>query len=319
MPLKPNDQLAMYRQLLLIRRFEEEAFRLALAGKFSNYHAGLGQEAVPVACCYALGKKDKTMITHRGLGVLLMRGVSPRAVMSGLYANGESPTRGRIPIYHLAEPEIGILAGTTMVGSVIPLAVGAALAAKLSKSDEVVISFFGDGAVNRGDFHEGINLAAIWKLPIVFVCENNFYAKSMSIHESTAGADIAGRANSYAIPGVKVDGNDVFAMYEAAQVAIKRAKTGSGPTLIEAQTYRWTPHSTAGDREFSRTREELEMWKLKDPVARLGKVLLEGKHTTQAALDELDKTIRSEVQAAIQFAEDAPPPPAEAAFENVYR
>lgn len=319
MTLKPDDQLAMYRQLLLIRRFEEEAFRLALAGKFSNYHAGLGQEAVPVACCYGLSKKDKTMITHRGLGVLLMRGISPRAVMSGLYANGASPTRGRIPIYHLAEPELGILAGTTMVGSVIPLAAGAALAAKLHRSDEVIISFFGDGAVNRGDFHEGINLAAIWKLPIVFVCENNFYAKSMSIDQSTAGADIAGRARSYAIPGVKVDGNDVFAMYEAAQTAIKHAKAGGGPTLIEAQTYRWTPHSTAGDREFSRTREELERWKQKDPVARLGKTLLEGKYATQAALDALDEAIRSEVQAAIQFAEEAPPPPADAAFDNVYR
>jgi pyruvate dehydrogenase E1 component alpha subunit len=309
----------MYRQLLLIRRFEEEAFRLALAGKFSNYHAGLGQEAVPVGCCFSLNKKDKTMITHRGLGVLLIRGISPRDVMSGLYANGASPTRGRIPIYHLAEPDLGILAGTTMVGSVIPLAAGAALAAKLNKSDEVIISFFGDGAVNRGDFHEGINLAAIWKLPIVFVCENNFYAKSMSIHESTAGADIAGRARSYDIPGVKVDGNDVFAMYEAAQTAIKRAKAGEGPTLIEAQTYRWTPHSTAGDREFSRTQEELATWKQKDPVARLAKVLLEGKHTNQATLDGLDKTIQAEVQAAIRFAEEAPPPPAEAAFENVYR
>jgi pyruvate dehydrogenase E1 component alpha subunit len=206
-----------------------------------------------------------------------------------------------------------------MVGSVIPLAAGAALAAKLNKSDEVIISFFGDGAVNRGDFHEGINLAAIWKLPIVFVCENNFYAKSMSINESTAGADIAGRARSYDIPGVKVDGNDVFAMYEAAQTAIKRAKAGEGPTLIEAQTYRWTPHSTAGDREFSRTQEELATWKQKDPVARLAKVLLEGKHTNQATLDGLDKTIQAEVQAAIRFAEEAPPPPAEAAFESVYR
>lgn len=319
MSLRSEDLLSMHRQMLLIRRFEEEAFRLARAGKFSNYHAGLGQEAVPVGCCFGLTKKDKTMITHRGLGVLLNRGVSARAVMSGLYGNGASPTRGRIPIYHLAEPEIGILAGTTMVGSVIPLAVGGALAAKLKGSNEVVISFFGDGAVNRGDFHEGINLAAIWKLPIVFVCENNFYAKSMSINESTAGADISGRAASYAIPGVKIDGNDIFAVYEAAQEAIKRAKAGEGPTLIEAQTYRWTPHSTAGDREFSRTEEELAAWKKKDPVARLAKVILEKKYATQAELDQVDAKIKTEVEDAIQFAEGAPPPPREAAFENVYR
>jgi acetoin:2,6-dichlorophenolindophenol oxidoreductase subunit alpha len=319
MQLKRDDLLKMYRGLLLIRRFEEEAFRLALEGKYSNYHAGLGQEAVPVGACYGLTKQDKTMITHRGLGVLLMRGISARSVMSGLYANGASPTRGRIPIYHLAEPDLGILAGTTMVGSVIPLAVGGALSAKLKKSKEVVISFFGDGAVNRGDFHEGINLAAIWKLPIVFVCENNFYAKSMSIHESTAGADIAGRSRSYDIPGHKIDGNNVLDVYETMQVAIKRAREGLGPSLVEAQTYRWTPHSTAGDREFSRTKEELELWKSKDPVARLAKVILEKNHASDRVLNEMDETIKSEVQDAIQFAESAPPPPLEAAFDNVYR
>lgn len=317
--LTPDDLMKMYRGLLLIRRFEEEAFRLAKEGKYSNYHAGLGQEAVPVGCCHGLTSRDKTMITHRGLGVLLMRGIPARMVMAGLYAKGTAPTRGRIPIYHVPQPEIGVIAGTTMVGSVIPLAVGSALASKLKKTKDVMISFFGDGAVNRGDFHEGLNLAAIWKLPVVFVCENNFYAKSMAIHESTAGADIAGRARSYAIPGVMIDGNDVTAVYEAVQVAIERARRGEGPTLIEAQTYRWTPHSTSGDREFSRTKEELETWKRKDPVSRLAKILLDRDITDAKALDAIDTKIKAEVQDAIEFAEAAPPPEASVALENVYR
>lgn len=313
------DLLAMYKSLLSIRRFEEEAFRLAQAGKYSNYHAGLGQEAVPVGCCFGLTPADKTMITHRGLGVLLLRGVSFKKVMSGLYGKGASPTRGRIPIYHLAEPEIGVIAGTTMVGSVIPLAAGNALADKLDGNNSVTISFFGDGAVNRGDFHEGLNLAAIWKLPIVYVCENNFYAKSMSIQESTAGADIAGRAKSYAIPGVVVDGNDVLAVRKVAKEAIERARNGGGPTLIEAQTYRWTPHSTAGDREFSRTEEELNTWKRKDPVRRLSKLIVDAGYASERELEVVDDEIKAQVQEAIGFAEAGLPPGSAVAFENVYR
>jgi len=317
--LESHDFIDLYKRLVLIRRFEEAAFQKALEGKYSNYHSGMGQEAVPVGACYGLRKTDNTMITHRGLGVLLMRGVSAKMVMAGLYAKGPSPTRGRIPIYHLAEPSLGVIAGTTMVGSVIPLAGGAALAHKLKKTGDVVISFFGDGAVNRGDFHEGLNLAAIWKLPIIYVCENNFYAKSMSISKSTAGADIAGRAGSYAMPGMVVDGNDVLAVYEAVQSAIERARRGGGPTLLEAQTYRWTPHSTVGDREFSRTKEELEAWKKKDPLERFGAVLLSKNLADRSQLDVIDEQIRSEIQEAVAFAEAAPPPDPCVAFENVYR
>ena len=317
--LESHALIELCKSLILIRRFEEAAFQQALAGKYSNYHSGMGQEAIPVGACYGLRKSDKTMITHRGLGVLLMRGVPAKMVMAGLYAKGPSPTRGRIPIYHLAEPSLGVIAGTTMVGSVIPLAAGAALAHKLRKTDDVVISFFGDGAVNRGDFHEGLNLAAIWKLPIVYICENNFYAKSMSVSESTAGADIAGRAKSYAIPGLVVDGNDVLAVYEVVQEAIKRARQGSGPTLIEAQTYRWTPHSTVGDREFSRTKEEIEAWKKKDPLERFTRMLLDKNVADRKQLDAIDEQLQGEIREAVAFAESAPPPEPQVAFENVYR
>ena len=319
MSLSPEDLVEMYRKLLLIRCFEEVAFRLAQEGKFANYHGGLGQEAIPVGVCHGLASSDMTMITHRGLGVLIARGVTVKAVMAGLYAKAPSPTLGRTPIYHMAEPSLGILAGTSMVGSGIPLATGAALATKLTRRNDVTISFFGDGAVNRGDFHEGLNLAAVWNLPIVFFCENNFYAKSMPLAKSTAGGSILARAYGYGIPGRLVDGNDVVAVLKATQEAVLRARGGEGPTLIECETYRWTPHSTAGDREFARTAEELAEWKARCPVKRLQKRLLEKGHATREQLKKLDQGIKAEVQEAVAFAESAPYAAADVGLENVYR
>ncbi len=313
------DLVAIYRRMVLIRRFEEVSFELAQTGKYANYHGGMGQEAIPAGVCHGLTKTDMTMITHRGLGVLIARGISVRDVMAGLYAKADSPTRGRIPIYHMCAPDLGILAGTSMVGSVIPLAVGAALATKLEKKPDVVISFFGDGAVNRGDFHEGINLATIWKLPIVFFCENNFYAKSMPVSASTAGGSIRARAGAYGIPGPLVDGNDAVKVYHATQEAIARARRGEGPTLIECETYRWTPHSTAGTREFARTPEEIASWKARCPIFRLKATLLAGKHATESQLAQWDKEAQSEVRAAVDFAETAPYAPGAVALENVYR
>ncbi len=319
MSLVAADLLEMHRKMALIRRFEEVAFELALAGKFANYHGGMGQEAIPAGVCHGLTSADKTMITHRGLGVLLARGVSVQDVFAGLYAKGPSPTRGRIPVYHMAEPKLGILAGTSMVGSVIPLAAGSALAAKLDKRKDVTISFFGDGAVNRGDVHEGINLAAVWKLPIVFFCENNFYAKSTPLAATTAGGSIVARAAGYGLPSKVIDGNDVVAVYEATQEAVERARSGAGPSFIECETYRWTPHSTAGDREFARTAEELAGWKRRCPVKRLEKSLLEQGCATQAQLDAVHEQIRKDVAQAVQWVESAPYAEPPVALENVYR
>ena len=172
--------------------------------------------------------------------------------------------------------------------------------------------------MNRGDFHEGVNLASVRKLPIVFFCENNFYAKSVPLAESTAGGSIVARAGSYGIPGERIDGNDVVAVHETAQTAIARARAGEGPTLIECETYRWTPHSTAGDREFARTEEELAQWKAKCPVLRLEKRLLKEGHMTEEELLAVDEAIKKEVAAAVAFAEAAPYAAAEVAFENVY-
>lgn len=316
--LSSDDLKEMYRRLTLIRRFEETAFEKAQAGKYANYHGGMGQEAIPVGVTYNLTPKDSTMITHRGLGVLIARGVSLKQIYGGLYAIGDSPTRGRIPIYNMSDPSLGILAGTSMVGSGIPLATGAALADKLDGNKNVVISFFGDGATNRGDFHEGINLAAVWNLPIVFFCENNYYAKSMPIEKSTAGGSIIKRANGYGLPSALVDGNDVIAVHKATNEAIERARSGGGPTFIECETYRWKPHSTASNREFARTPEELAMWQAKCPIMRLEKDILNQGHFTKEQLLEIDVFSQQEVSEAIEYVETAKLPTLEVAFESVY-
>ena len=308
----------MHRQMLLIRRFEEVAFEKALAGNYANYHGAMGQEAIPVGTCFDLTPEDGTMITHRGLGVLITRGITVKDIFSGLYARADSPTRGRIPVYHMGQPKLGVLTGTSMVGSVIPLATGKALANKLDKNNSVVISFFGDGAANRGDFHEGINLAAVWGLPIVFFCENNFYAKSMPLDKSTAGGSIIKRADGYGLPSMLVDGNDVLAVYDATKQAVARAREGGGPTFIECETYRWTPHSTAGDREFARTEEELARWKAKCPVRRMEALLLESGKASQEELKALDDAVQAEVAEAIEWVEKAADPTPEVATENVY-
>jgi len=319
MSLSVENLHGLYRTMLLIRRFEEMAFIKATEGMYANYHGGMGQEAIPAGVCHGLRATDKTMITHRGLGVLLARGITVEQIFAGLYAKLTSPTRGRIPVYHMGDPELGILAGTSMVGSVVPLAVGSALADQLAGNDNVTISFFGDGAVNRGDVHEGMNLACVRKLPIVFFCENNFYAKSTPLELSTAGGSIVARAQGYGIEGHLIDGNDATTVHKAAQEAIKRARAGGGPTFIECETYRWTPHSTAGAREFARTDEELAQWKKKCPIKRLKKELLDSGQSSSDRLQKIDQVILTEVEQAILFAEAAPYAPSKTAIENVYR
>lgn len=319
MSLSTKNLLELYRNMLLIRRFEEAALIKATKGIYANYHSGIGQEAIPTGVCYNLKTNDKTMITHRGLGVLLSRGINAEQIFSGLYAKQTSPTRGRIPIYHMGFPELGVLAGTSMVGSVVPLAVGSALADQLEGKDNVTISFFGDGAVNRGDVHEGMNLACVRKLPIVFFCENNFFAKSTPIELSTAGGSIAARAKGYGIDGYCIDGNDVITVQQVAKEAIEYARSGEGPTFIECETYRWAPHSTAGDREFARTEKELVKWQKKCPIKRLQKKLQNSHSISKSTLKKIDQEILFEITRAIQIAEEAPYAPNKTATENVYR
>lgn len=311
--------LQIYGIMVLTRRFQEAAIRQSELGRFSNYHAGIGQEAVGIGACFKLRPTDMLLPHYRGVGALLVRGFTPRQIMAGLYAKSDSPTLGRTPFYHVGDLAKGVLCTTSLVGSIIPLGAGSGLASKMGKTTEVTIVIFGDGAANRGDFHEGINLAAIWKLPVVYICENNFYSKSTPTEKTTAGGSIWKRAASYAIPGEVVDGNDVEAVGAAVERAIERARAGEGPTLLECQTYRWNYHSTIAKTEFARTEAEIARWKEKCPVKGLARRLKTLKAADDAALDALDTAAVEAVEDAVVFAEASPFAPAELALANVYR
>jgi|LSQX01.1.fsa_nt_gb TPP-dependent pyruvate/acetoin dehydrogenase alpha subunit len=318
MELKKNDYLEMYRWLQLIRRTEEEMVKYHHHSPITELpHSSIGQEAISVGSCYALRKEDQIAPSLRTRGAFLMKGVPSNHMMAGAFAKDIPETRGKNTSHHLGDRKNGILAGTGIVGSHLPVAAGAALAMKLQKKDNVVAVFFGDGATNRGDFHEAMNLAAIWNLPCVFICENNRYAISMSIEKSMKIKNISVRASSYGMPGVTIDGNDVLEVFRTTQEAYERARRGEGPTLIECETYRWRAHSERDPRDL-RPAEEVEEWKEKDPVLRFKNYLLENDICEESELLEIDKSIEDQVSADIKFAEDLPYPPVEVLLSNVY-
>lgn len=318
MTLNSSDLIGMYRLMLLTRRFEEKALQLSHEGKFSNYHSCLGQEALGVGACYNLRADDIVYPSYRGVAVRFTRGFTPKEIMLGLFHRRDSPARGKIPIHHTPRIDRGVYGTTAMQGSIPPIAVGAALASRFLKTDQISICFFGDGGSNRGDFHEGLNLAAIWKLPVVFVCENNLFAKSMPVSRSTATGQIWRRAEAYGIPGERIDGNDAEAMNTAVTKAVERARRSEGPTLLECMSYRWEYHSTEGDRE-KEWAAGLATWKAKCPVERLANRLIADKLTDEAALGRLREEIDREIDDAARFAEASPAAVPEEALENVYR
>ena len=314
-----EELLKIYKLMILTRRFQEAAIRQSELGHFSNYHPGIGQEAVGIGACFKLRPTDVLLPHYRGVGTLLVRGFTPRQIMAGLYAKSTSPTLGRTPVYHLGDLEKGVLCTSSMVGSIIPFGAGSGLASKLGKTRDVTIVIFGDGAANRGDFHEGMNLAAIWKLPVVYICENNFYSKSTPTEKATAGGSVWKRSTSYAIPGQLVDGNDVEAVGAAVAAAVERARAQEGPTLLECQTYRWNHHSTIAKTEFARTDAEIERWKKKCPVKRLAQRLKALKAGDDGVLATLEAEAVEAVEDAVSFAEASPFAAAEVALANVYR
>jgi TPP-dependent pyruvate/acetoin dehydrogenase alpha subunit len=318
--MKPGyaDVLEMYKIMVLSRRFQEAAITLSESGKFDNYHAGIGQEAVGVGACFTLRPTDFVLPHYRGVGPLLVRGFTPRQIMAGLYGTGDSPTLGRGPIFHVGDLAKGVLSTTSIVGSILPFGAGSALASKLHRTDEVTVAIFGEGAANRGDFHEGLNLAAIWKLPVIFVCENNFYAKSSPIQMTTAGGTVWRRAASYGIPGEAVDGNNVEAIVAAMDQAIARARDGLGPSLIECQTYRWCAHSTLAPAEATRSDEEVERWKSRCPIVRLGERLLTLGVADASTLQAIDDAAQDAIADCIEFAEQSPLAAPEAGLAHVY-
>jgi pyruvate dehydrogenase E1 component alpha subunit len=311
--------VGFYEQMLRIMLWEQKLLWLLDEGKVSGfYHAGRGQEAVNVGGCAPLRPDDYIMYGHRGCGHMIAKGLSLKQIYGDFMGNMAGTTKGLgAGIVHIAWPELGILGQSGTVGGCFPIAAGAAFSAKYRGTDQVCVCFFGDGTSNRGTFHEAANAASIWKLPVVWLCENNGYAISMSVERSTAVKNIADRAAGYGMPGVVVDGMDVVAVYEAVAQAVDRARRGEGPTLIEAKCYRFRGHFE-GDPQPYRSAEELELWKKRDPIESLASKLISKKIKSKDELEAIRSRILKEVEAAADEAAKAPGPTRERLFEGIY-
>jgi len=317
--LDKSKLLSFYRQMLLIRRSEEQLARSHQRGLIHGAcHTYVGQEAIAVGACAHLKTEDVIFSTHRGHGHALAKGVSPRQLFAELFGRETGCSRGRGGSMHLFAPEIGLMGTSGIVGPSILQAAGAGYSAKLLKNGRVSVAFFGDGAVNNGAFHEGLNMAGIWKLPTVFVCENNQFATEVSFEYSAANPNVAERGALYGLPSIAVDGNDVIAVYQAAEQAIERARNGGGATLIECRTYRTRPHAEGmGDYSY-RTRDEVEEWKTRCPILRLKERLLHETDANSGELEGIEKEIQGIVGDAQQFAESSLWPDAASAADHVY-
>jgi len=316
--LDRNKMIDLYRKMLEIRLFEEKVFELY--GKNlvpGTIHLYAGEEAIAVGVCANLRKDDYVVSTHRGHGHCIAKGARLDKIMAEILGKKTGYCKGKGGSMHIADFSIGMLGATAVVGAGIPIATGAGLSIKLRGTDQVTAGFFGDGASNQGTFHEGVNMAAIWKLPVLFICENNLYAMGTRQTQVMLIKDIAKRAASYGIPGVSVDGNDVIAVYEAAQEAVRRGRYGDGPTLIECKTYRHKGHSRFDPAAY-RPKEEVEEWLKKDPTRRLKHLLLENGDVSDAEAKQIEKEVSEVVEAAVKFAINSPFPSPEEALEDVY-
>jgi pyruvate dehydrogenase E1 component alpha subunit len=291
-----------------IRRFEEAVDEMFARGLlYGTMHLSIGQEASATGACLALRDDDVITSTHRGHGHCIAKGADLGRMMAELLARDSGYCRGRGGSMHIADVSKGNLGANGIVAGGIPIAVGAGLALKLQGTDRVALSFFGDGATSEGAFHESVNLAAIWDLPVVFVCENNHYGMSMSVEEVSRLERVADRAAGYGIPGVTVDGNDVQAVHDAATEAVATARAGRGPTLIEAITYRWKGHSKS-DQNLYRTREEIESWRERDPIDRFEQAVLEARTLDEDAIKQVRDQARDAVRDAVRTGQSGPPP-----------
>ena len=305
--LSPERLVDLYRLLVLIRRFEERASELRLAGFIPGFlHPSIGQEAVAVGVCAALGPNDAITSTHRGHGHMLARGADPRRMYAELYARRDGYNRAKGGSLHMIDTELGFLGANGIVGAGIPLATGAALQLKRRGTGAVAVSFFGDGATNEGAFHESLNLASLWNLPALYVCENNLYGEFTRQDKHQTVKDVAVRADAYAMPGVIADGNDVLETLRVTSEAVSRARAGEGPTLIEAKSYRITPHSAATQTDL-RDPAELDEWRARDPILRFARRLADDG-TPARRLEELEAQAKAEVDAAVEWALESPRP-----------
>ncbi len=314
-----KDKLAyMLRKMVEIRLFEEKVFDLYAQNLVpGTIHLYAGEEAVAVGVCSNLRKDDYITSTHRGHGHCIAKGADLKRTMAEILGKKTGYCKGKGGSMHIADFSIGMLGATAVVGAGIPIAVGAGLSIALRKTDQVVACFFGEGASNQGTFHEGINIAAVWRLPVIFVCENNLYAMGTRQSRVMLIENIADRAAAYGISGVVVDGNDVLAVYEATRRAVERARRGMGPTLIECKTYRHKGHSRVDPARY-RPKEEVEEWLAKDPIKRFKERLLQGAVLTAEEIKKIEVDITAEIEEAVRFAMESPYPAPEEALEDVY-
>lgn len=306
------------KKMYLIRKFEEGAEDSYMRGLIhGTMHLSIGQEASAVGSCMSLTDEDKITSTHRGHGHCVAKGADLSRMFAEFFGKETGYCKGRGGSMHIADPSKGNLGANGIVGGGLPIAVGAALSAKRLGTGAVTICFFGDGANNEGAFHEALNMAKVWNLPVVFVCENNKYGMSTSTERSTAVKNIAERAVAYAMPGVTVDGNDFSAVTEAVDAAVERARKGNGPSLVENLTYRWRGHSKS-DRNRYRTKEEIADWQSRDPIIAMGKLLMDHKIASGEDIAVIEAEAKQIIEDAIQFATEGADPKVEEVTRDVY-
>ena len=308
----------LYERMLLIRRFEEQARREADLGKLRGIHSSIGQEAVPTGVCAHLNDNDYVLGTHRSHHHCIAKGVDLNEMMSELFGKVTGTGRGKGGTMHIADINKGMLGANGIVGSNIPVATGVALTSKVKGTGQVSVVFFGDGASSQGTLHESMNLASIWDLPVIFVCENNRYAESTPFEYSVAGGSVSNRAEGYGMPGVTVDGQSVLDVFEVAKEAVARARSGKGPTLIEAQTYRYLGHAGHDDPLTYRSEAAQSFYMDRDCITSFRRYILDGSFADEDELDNIDLQCQEKIAVSVQYADDSPFPDDEELTKDVY-
>ena len=316
--MNKETQLQMFYEMVLIRRIEEKAMELYQQGKVGGFlHLYIGQEAVATGLVAARQPQDRVITAYRDHGVALSCGIPANQVMAELMGKATGVSKGKGGSMHMASPEHNMWGGHAIVGGHLPIAAGLALGDQYAGNDNVTICMFGDGATNIGFFHEALNLSKVWKLPVLWVCENNKYGMGTSVERASAVSEIRQKAEGYQIPNERIEGMDVMNVYEAAKKAIEYVREGNGPYLLEVVTYRYMGHSM-GDPERYREKQEVEKWREEDPIGIFRKKLLSKKTATAKALDEIEERAMQDAEKAVEFGEASPDPAPEALFEDVY-
>ena len=319
MDLNRETLLRLYTTMSTIRNFEERGIpETGQRAMSASVHSSAGQEAVPTGICAHLTDDDYIGSTHRGHGHCIAKGVDPKTMMAELFGRSTANNKGKGGSMHIADMSKGMLGTNGVVAASVPLAVGAGLTSKLKNLGRVAVAFFGDGGANQGVLHESMNLASVWKLPVIFCCENNGYAESTPVEYALSTANVSDRAAGYDMPGINVDGMDVFAVYDAAGQAVARARAGEGPSLLECRTYRFYGHTVFDNPLSYRTKEEEDHWRARDPLKLFREAVLPLGEITQEELDQIDQEAAQLMEDAIKFADESPLPNQEEIYDDVY-